>query len=131
MTSTVLFLCPYGGAKSVIAASAFNRLAQDLGLPFVGVAASADVPYDAVPPGVVDYLAKDGVDVRAFRPRRVEAADLDAAAKVISIDCDLSMIDTRAVQIERWDEVPKVSDGIDASAEAIRRHVAVLIDQLR
>src|SRR5688572_17857290 len=69
--NTVLFLCPHGGAKSVIAASYFNRLAKERGLTLTSVAAATEEPYDRVPPAVAASLAQEGIDVSNFRPRRV------------------------------------------------------------
>jgi len=129
--STVLFMCPYGGAKSVIAASYFNRLALDQALPFKALAAAAEEPYDAVPPNVADLLAREGLGVGSFKPRRVEPADLRAASKVISIDCDLSDLDMQGARVERWDHVPKVSVDLPGSAAAIRTHVELLVGQLK
>lgn len=127
----VLFMCPYGGAKSVIAASYFNRAAEAAGLPYVAAAVAAETPYDAVPPKVAELLEHDGFAVREFKPRRVDAADLSSAAKVISIDCDLAKVEAaEKVTIERWDDVPKVSVDLPGSAAAIRAHVAKLIEQL-
>lgn len=128
--STVVFMCPHGGAKSVIAASYFNRAAEREGLPYAAVAVAADTPYESVPGPVADFLAAEGFDVASFEPRRVTAADLDAAGKVISIDCDLAKLDHRGA-IERWDDVPKVSADLPGSAAAIRRHVDELVTRLK
>ncbi len=128
---TVLFLCPYGGAKSVIAASYFNRLAQERALPWVAIAASAEEPYPAVPAPVADFLERDGIDVRSFKPRHFEAVDVQQAARVVSIDCDLAAAHLDAASVERWDDVPKVSEDLPASAAAIRRHVEALAEELR
>ena len=127
MRRTVLFLCPYGGAKSVIAASYFNRLAEERALPYVGVAAAAEEPYDAVPAAVAAFLEGEGFDVRAFSPRHVEERDFQSATKVIAIDCDAG---NASGAIERWDDVPKVSVDLDGSAAAIRRHVEALAREL-
>lgn len=124
---TVLFLCPYGGAKSVIAASYFNRLAEERGLPYVGVAAAAEQPYEAVPAPVAAFLEHEGFDVRAFKPRAVEEVDFKGASKVVAIDCNPA---SDGVPIERWDDVPKVSVDLDGSVAAIRRHVEALAREL-
>ncbi|HUP61797.1 MAG TPA: hypothetical protein VNA69_15405 [Thermoanaerobaculia bacterium] len=126
----VLFMCPYGGAKSVIAAEYFNRIAGERELAFVAIAAAAEEPYEAVPPKVADYLEKEGFDVRTFKPRRVEAADLRNAARVVSIDCDLTKLDAQDAKIEQWGDVPKVSVDLPGSAVAIRKHVEQLVEQL-
>jgi arsenate reductase len=122
---SILFLCQHGGAKSVIAASHFNRLAVERGLPFVATAGSAEEPYDAVPAAVADRLHSDGFDVRAFKPRRASAADIDGAAKIVTIGCDLP--DVAAVQ---WNDVPAASEDLEGSVNAIRRHVEALAEEL-
>ena len=120
---SILFLCEFGGAKSVMAASYFNRLAAERNLEFVGIAAAAEAPYDAVPQPVADYLERDGIDVRTFQPRRVAGEDIANAAKVIVIDCN--------AEGERWDDVPKVSVDLEGAAAAIRRHVEALAAELK
>lgn len=115
----ILFLCPHGGAKSVIAAAYFNAI----GLPFTATAAAAEEPYDAVPEPVVALLARDAVDVRAFTPRRVTDDDVNEAVRVIRIDCN--------GEGEHWDDVPKASEDLEGSAAAIRRHVDALAAELR
>ncbi len=121
--SAILFLCPHGGAKSVMAAAYFNRVAEERGLPFIASAAAAEDPYDSVPDPVADLLQRDGVDVHAFQPRRVEAGEMSAAAKVVAIGCDLA-------GVEQWNDVPPASDDLHGSASAIRRHVAALAKEL-
>jgi len=123
---TVLFLCPYGGAKSVMAASYFNRVAKEQSLPYVAVAAAAEEPYDAVPAPVAALLEREGFDVHAFKPRHFAAADVTSAARVIAIDCH-----PPGVAVEQWDDVPKVSEDLEGSAAAIRRHVEALAKELR
>ena len=129
--STILFLCSYGGAKSVVAASYFNRLANELALPYVAVAASAEEPYPAVPDPVADFLQRDGIDVRSFQPRHVEEDDLRGASRVVGIGCNLDALDANGTAVERWDDVPQPSEDLPASADAIRRHVQALAEELR
>lgn len=122
----VLFLCQHGGAKSVIAASHFNRLAAERGLPFEATAAAAEDPYDAVPAPVADQLERDGFDVRSFRPQHVAPEDLETAARIVTIGCDVP----GAVASERWDDVPAASEDLEGSVAAIRRHVEALAEEL-
>lgn len=122
----VVFLCRHGGAKSVIAAAYFNRLAAEQGLPYVAAAAAAEDPYDAVPDAVAGFLQGDGFDVHAFIPRPAEQREISSAARVIAIGCEI----TRA-QVERWDDVPQASEDLQGSAAAIRRHVDELLEELR
>jgi len=128
---TVVFMCPYGGAKSVIAMSYFNQLAERDSLPYVAAAVAGETPYEAVPENVAAFLANQGFTVTAFKPRRVAPKDLESASRVVSIDCDLTKVDSAGVTIERWDDVPKVSVDLPASAAAIRKHVETLVAQLK
>lgn len=128
--STVLFMCPAGGAKSVIAASYFNQLAEAEHMPYIAAAAAAGTPYEKVPDGVAQFLAKEGFHVASFKPRKVSAADLSSAARVVSLQCDLTQLDTRGAEIERWDDLPAGSD-VATLAAAIRRHVEELVQQLK
>ena len=121
----VLFVCAHGGAKSVMAASYFNRLAEEQALPYAATAVSAEDPYEAVPAPVADLLLRDGDDVRAFTPRPVEPRDVGDAARIVTIGCELA-----GAQVERWDDVPAASDDLEGSAAAIRRHVEALIEEL-
>src|SRR5689334_20099632 len=66
-SSTVVFVCEHGAAKSVIAAAHFNRLATERGLPFRAISRGTK-PDDAVAAGVRAGLASDGIDVSTWRP---------------------------------------------------------------
>ena len=109
-----------------MAASYFNRLAEELGLPHVAIAAATEDPYATVPEPVAEFLLREGHDVRAFTPRAVEQRDLSAATITIAIGCELA-----GTQVERWDDVPAASDDLKGSAAAIRRHVNALLEELR
>jgi hypothetical protein len=85
----------------------------------------------AVPEPVAGFLERDGIDVRSFKPRRFEESDVHGAARVVSIDCDLAAANLTDTDVERWDDVPKVSEDLAASAAAIRRHVEALVEELR
>ena len=123
---TIVFMCPHGGAKSVIAAAYFNQLAGRESLSCEAVAVAAEDPYDAVPDTVAEFLAREGFDVASFKPRCFTSSDLESSEKVISIDCDIE-----DATVERWDDVPKVSEDLPGSAAAIRRHVKALVDELK
>lgn len=100
-------------------------------MPYTAVAAAAEEPYDAVPALVAAFLEREGIDVRAFKPRHVQPEDVRTASRIISIDCERTDASLARATIERWDDVPKVSVDLDASAVAIRRHVDALAAELR
>lgn len=122
----VLFLCAHGGAKSVMAAAYFNRLAAEHDLPFAAIAASAEEPYPSVTAPVAGLLLRDGLDVGSFIPRSVQEGDVRSANRIVAIGCRLD-----GVPLERWDDVPAASEDLEGSAAAIRRHVEALMEELR
>ncbi|HWW61247.1 MAG TPA: hypothetical protein VN181_07765, partial [Thermoanaerobaculia bacterium] len=126
----VLFLCPHGGAKSVIAATYFNELAAARGLSITATAAAAEDAYAEVPAVVADALCAEGFDVSEFRPHHAGASEVESASRIVTIDCDASTIPQARVVVEEWNDVPKVSDDLAGSIAAIRLHVVQLIDDL-
>src|SRR2546428_5949138 len=101
---TVVFVCLHGAAKSLIAATLFQRLADERGLAVRSTFAGTE-PDPAIQPNVVARLLEEGVDVRPLRPRRVTRDELASAWRVVSFGCDLTALAPDA-RIERWDDVP-------------------------
>src|SRR5437762_12297809 len=75
---TVVFVCLHGAAKSLIAATLFQRLADERGLAVRSTFAGTE-PDPAIQPNVVARLLEEGVDVRPLRPRRVTRDELASA----------------------------------------------------
>lgn len=127
-TRTVVFVCLHGAAKSVIAGAYMNRLAAERGLDICATAAGVE-PEPEVPLQVREGLLEEGLDVRGHRPRGVTPEELAAAWRVVSFGCDLSHIAPPGLAVERWDDVPLVSEGFDAARDAIVRRVQQLLAQ--
>ena len=129
MTETILFLCPHGAAKSVMAAAYFNRLAQQHALSVVADAAGTD-PDETVSPVVVNMLQSEAIDVSRHQPRRVTSEELENARHIVSIGCALENLAVAPERVEQWLDVPMVSQDADAARDSIRAHVAALVDEL-
>jgi arsenate reductase (thioredoxin) len=127
-TPTVLFMCPHGAAKSVLASAYFERLAKERGLN-VTVKSAGTAPDPAVAPAVAAHLARRGYPVPTAPPRKATAADM-AADVVISIGCDLSEVPEPRGRVVRWDEVPALSEDFGRADEAIRKRVIELVEEL-
>jgi len=123
----VLFVCLHGSAKSVIAAEYFNRLAAARGLAARATSAGTE-PDDVIPPRVIQGLRADGIDVEGRRPRRPTPADVEGAAAVVTFACDLGELASRAPRIERWDDVPAVSEDFTRARDVIVARVAGLLE---
>jgi arsenate reductase len=127
---TVLFVCLHGSAKSLIAATHFNRMAESRALPWRGESAGIE-PDARVPEPVIRGLATDGIDVRDYRPRPLTAEQIDGAPRVVSFGCDLVPSPSDTVITERWDDLPLVSEGYDTARDAIVARVTRLLDHLQ
>ena len=127
--TTVLFLCPHGAAKSVLASAYFQRAAKERGLN-VRVEAAGTDPDPAVSQAVADHLRENGYEVPVTKPRKVTGKDLEAADVVISLGCDLTGQPVRAGTLQKWDEVPGPGQDMKAADEAIRRRVIALVEEL-
>ena len=125
----ILFICPHGAAKSVIAAAFFRQQAAFRGL-HVAAASAGTEPEDRVPAPVVTMLRAEGIDVSGYRPRHVTREELAASGHIVSLGCDLDDLTPPGRAIERWDDIPPVSEDIDAARAAIRSCVIGLLDEM-
>jgi protein-tyrosine-phosphatase len=127
-SSTVIFVCLHGSAKSLIAAEHFNRLALERG--FGARAESLGIePDERAPVPVVEGLASDGFDVSGYRPRMATAERLGRASFIVSFGCELGATPPSAT-VEQWSDMPMVSDGFAPARDAIVTRVKELLDSL-
>jgi hypothetical protein len=92
-------------------------------------AAAAGVEPDAeLAPAAVKGLAGEGLNPSPTRPRPVTLYDLSAAARVVSFGCNITP--RGGQQVDRWDDVPAVSDNYGAARDRIVGHVERLVAEL-
>ncbi|HEX8027815.1 MAG TPA: low molecular weight phosphatase family protein [Vicinamibacterales bacterium] len=127
-TPVVLFMCPHGAAKSVMASAYFQKLAKERGLN-VKVDAAGTEPEPEVSKGVASHLQKNGYAIPIEKPRAATSSDMKNADVVISMGCDLSKLPVPNGQLKQWD-VPDFSANFDAAEQAIREQVTQLVDEL-
>ena len=125
----VLFMCPHGAAKSVLASAYFQRLAKERGLD-VHVLSAGTEPDATVSPAVAAHLKERGYPVPIAKPRKVAPEEFASADVVISIGCDLAALPQPRGRLVRWDEVPAPSEGFTAADDAIRKRVTDLVEEL-
>jgi protein-tyrosine-phosphatase len=124
--STILFICEHGSAKSVVAASHFNKRAEALGLECRAVSRGTD-PDQEVHPAAVAGLAADGLRPRTS-PIRLEQADMNAAERVIAFS-ELPPPYQARNDTEIW-SVPPVSENYERARDAIIAHIERLVRDL-
>jgi arsenate reductase (thioredoxin) len=123
--NTVLFVCLHGAAKSLIAASHLERLARERGVKIRAEFAGTE-PDPALMPAAVAGLQAEGIDVRGRWPRSVSADDIRTASRVVSFGCDLGAL-APGVPVERWDDVPAVSENYRAARDVIVSRLPTLL----
>jgi protein-tyrosine-phosphatase len=127
----VVFVCEHGSAKSVVAASLFERMARDRGVA-IRALSRGTVPDAAVPPAVVSALRNEGIDVASFRPGALAEPEVAAAAAVVAIGVDLGDLATKAgARLERWDDIPPVSTRYPEARKAMLARLDSLLQRLR
>lgn len=125
----VVFVCQHGGAKSVIAAEYFTRIANERGVGLRGISAGLD-PYDRIPEPVVVGLASKGIDVSGYTPQAVRAETFASATLVVHFGCDIAPLVGDGSVVQDWSEVPAVSDGFERAYEAIVLRVEDLVEAI-
>jgi Domain of Unknown Function (DUF1259) len=130
-TGTIVFVCPYGSAKSVVAARFFNRIAADEGLPFHAVARGIE-PEPVIPQYVREPIRADRFEIGPDeKPVRLDAGETHDAVAVICIMCKLppGQLAVARQSIE-WTDVPDVSEGYTAARDRILGHMQELTARL-
>jgi protein-tyrosine-phosphatase len=126
LPAKIVFVCEHGSSKSLVAANFCRRIAKERGID-IQVVSRGTAPEASVPAGARNGLQSDGIDIGAFKPTRVSAADLKDAAKVISFGPDLSPFTHGPV--EDWSATPAVNDDYNAARNYIRKRLETLLDQ--
>jgi arsenate reductase (thioredoxin) len=128
--SDVVFICEHGAAKSVVASEYFNKLAAERGLTVRAVARGAD-PQADLSVATVKGLKADGLPPALDAPHPLTAAELRSSARIIAFDCKQPAMKALRSMDTCWDDVPTVSDDYARARDAIRAHVATMIDQMQ
>jgi protein-tyrosine-phosphatase len=124
-----VFVCLHGSAKSIIASEHLRRLAAARGLD-LEVGAAGTEPDAEIPARVVQGLLGDGIDVRGVAPRPATPAALARASRVIVFGCDVTGLAPAGARVERWDDVPAVSDDYGRARDVIVGRVRGLVEEL-
>ena len=127
---TVLFVCEHGSAKSLLAATLFNREAVQRHLRFRAIARGTTP--DPAPQAVTrEGLLRDGMDVTTFVPQRVTVVDVKSASAVVAFEVDLAPLNPTHRPIARWDDTPPVSGDYRVARDAISHSIERLIQRLQ
>ena len=125
---SVLFVCLHGAAKSVLVAADFTRLAAERGLDLTAEAAGTEPDPRSRPAWWPPCGQKASSSARAGRARS-PANDTARADRVVTFGCELGAAAPAGTPVERWDDVPAVSEDLPLARAAIRRHLDRLLDE--
>ena len=128
-SSTILFVCEHGAAKSIIAAAYFNKLAQEQGLNLQAIARGT-LPDDELSPGTVQGLMADGLTSTELSPQKLQPAEIEAAQRVIAFGDLFNEEDIQGVQIENWNEVPPVGKDYQMARDVILQNLHRLLAEV-
>lgn len=128
---TIVFVCPFGSAKSVVAARFFNRMASERGLPYRAVARGL-TPEDTIPEYVRGPIRSDGFEIAADeKPIALTDAEIRDASAVVCIKCRLTPAQSSMTrQALEWADVPDVDAGYPAARDKIVGHLNEFVSRL-
>ena len=129
-SKSIVFVCPHGSAKSVVAARFFNRMTGEQS-GYHAVARGIE-PGPTIPAAVREPLRNDGFEVGVDeKPTPIDLDEIRSAAAVVCIGCQLPQpYAAVARQALDWPDVPDVGDGYDAARDRIVAHLRELDTQL-
>ena len=128
---TVVFVCEHGSSRSLMAASLFNRMAEQRGITARAVsrAASAETVDQKVPDKLASTMAAEGFDVAGFKPQPISAMEASKAVRVVTLAYD-KPLETAATPVERWSDIGSPGREYQKTRDAIASHVDTLLREL-
>ena len=124
---TVVFVCEHGAAKSIVAAAYFNQLASKAGLNLRAIARGTNPDYE-LSPQAIKGLSEAGLTPTESSPQKLTEADMQSAQRVITF-CELPNEYKQQVMIERWNNVPPVSEDYEKARDVIIKNIRQMLDR--
>jgi protein-tyrosine-phosphatase len=125
--STIVFICEHGAAKSIIAATYFNQLAQEMGLSLQSMARGTN-PADKLSDQTVKGLSEDGLTPIESVPQKLRDEDLRSAQRVVTF-CELPAEYHQNAVVECWEDIPPVSENYAQARDLIVARIRQMLDR--
>jgi protein-tyrosine-phosphatase len=126
--ASIVFVCEHGAAKSVVAAAHFNRIASEMNLNIHAVARGT-MTEAKLSPAAVEGLRRDGLMPGESVPRKLSPADVNTTLRLVSF-CELPEEHQTKIILDRWDDVPSVSEEYDRTRNATLEKLKQLMEGL-
>lgn len=124
----IIFVCQHGAAKSVIAASYFNKLANDRKLGYTAECRGID-PDSVVSPSAREGLSKDHLFDPQTKPQKFVPGDTANVERIILFAPMPSEWNT-TIKTENWSQVENVDADYLKRRDAIIKKINELLDNL-
>lgn len=123
-----VFVCEHGSAKSVVAAAHFNKLARERNLKLRAIARGT-TPDEEIAPKAASGLQADGLTAGEQTPKKISKEDVAGAVRVVAF-CEIPKDYYKAVPVERWNDIPLVSEDYKKARDAMVERIRHLLDEL-
>lgn len=127
-TKKIIFVCEHGAAKSVIAATYFNKMAKERNLNYTAECRGTD-PDSVVSKSAQEGLTKDKVFVPGTKPQRLAITDTANVERIILFTKLPSEIKTD-IKTENWSTLPNLDTDYEKRRNAIVSKINELLDSL-
>lgn len=127
--SVIVFVCEHGSAKSVVAAAHFNKLASERNLNVRAISRGTD-PDKEIPSKIAQELQAEDLVAGEPKPKKLSRDDVAGALRVVTF-CDLPEDYNRLATVERWSDVPPISENYNKSRDAMLAHINQLLGDLK
>jgi arsenate reductase (thioredoxin) len=124
----IIFVCEHGAAKSVIAASYFNKLAKERNIDYVAECRGTN-PDSVVSPNIKDGLTKDHMFDPNTKPKKLLITDTVNVERIILFTPLPSEINT-TIGTENWSQVEDIDADYSKRRNAIVKKINELLDSL-
>jgi arsenate reductase (thioredoxin) len=127
-TRKIIFVCEHGAAKSVIAASYFNKLAKERNLDYVAECRGTS-PDSVVSLKTQEGLTKDNVYDTNTRPTKLQISDTTNVERIILFTPPPPYLNTN-IKTENWSDIENVDAEYSKRRDAILKKINILLDSL-
>jgi len=124
----IVFVCEHGSAKSVIAATYFNKLAKEKNLPWVAVSRGTN-PDSVVSPRTKQLLSSEGLLDNKLVPQKIMQTDIDGAQQVVLFWPLPESIQGKN-RTRNWLEIQAVNNDYKKMRDDIVSRITPMIDSL-
>jgi protein-tyrosine-phosphatase len=126
----VVFVCEHGAGRSVIASAYFNKLAQEQNLNYQAVFRGL-IPDSTLSTDTKKGLTKDGFVTIGWTTKAISNQDIEKAAQIIALDCNLERDVSLNKPMQKWSNIPTITGNYEAARDFIYAKVKEYVAELK